>query len=326
MNKVSIIIPIYNVGDFLSKCIESVLTQKGVLIELILVNDGSTDNSVSICNKYAEHDDRVRVFHQENQGVSVARNVGIKEATGNWICFVDADDWLENGSLEKIYSNCLKNIQDMDMIVARSYINRNGKAAEEKYPAKNEYYKLDFNGKDLFIDYNYVRGSVWGVFYKRDFLLKNKIIFPLKLRNGEDSIFYTQCMIYAKCITFIDAHFYNIYEREGSASRSWTFERILGMVDNISFLNNYIDQNLALDKESLNILNYSKYGVVSNVLNHFSYSFSLSNYIKLRRKIKSLLNEKIDIGDIRTAKNKTKLLNFSLDLFAITIILKNKFK
>ncbi|MCO7723819.1 glycosyltransferase [Myroides odoratimimus] len=321
MNKVSVIVPVYNVERYLSKCIESVLRQQDVLIELILINDGSTDGSYVICEKYAECDTRIKIFNQNNRGVSAARNVGIKNATGDWICFVDADDWLEADCLKNVYTRN----HDVDMIIARSYVNRNSIAREEKYPAQDKFYDNIFKGTDLFIDYSYLRGSVWGVLYKRDLLLSNKITFPLDLRNGEDSIFYTLCIIHARSITFANVFFYNIYEREGSASRSWTFDRVLGMVDNVDYINNYIAENSGLDNIAVNILNYSKYGVISNVLNHFSYIFSLRNYFKLRRKIRCVLVDKIDIGKIRTAKYKTRVLNFSLDLFAVTIFIKNKF-
>ena len=89
MYKVSVIISVYNVEKYLPRCIESVLNQENIDLEVLLINDGSTDSSGEICDEYARNDHRIRVFHQENSGVSSARNKGINNAAGDWICFVD---------------------------------------------------------------------------------------------------------------------------------------------------------------------------------------------------------------------------------------------
>lgn len=93
-DKVTVIVPVYNVSSFLSKCIESICGQEYPFLEIILVDDGSTDESGKICDSYAEKDTRIKVIHKQNQGVSLARNAGIDVATGQWICFVDGDDYI----------------------------------------------------------------------------------------------------------------------------------------------------------------------------------------------------------------------------------------
>lgn len=322
MKKVSIIIPIYNVAEYLPRCIESVLNQDNIDLEVLLINDGSTDSSGEVCEEYVKNDRRIRVFHQENSGVSAARNKGIEESSGDWITFVDADDWIEPNSLQKIINN--KNI-DSDYIIARSFINRNGLAVIERYPFSNNLLNKNYKGTDLIIQSIYGRGSVWGVIYSKLFLKKNKIKFPLNLKNGEDSIFFTLCSIYGENISFSDIHFYNVYEREGSASRgNWTFDRVLNMTNNISYLNQYIEKHNKLTQEAISILNFAKYGVVSNLYNNFNNSFSIKNYFILRKKIKSELKGRIKTGPIKTNKFKVDLLNFSLDFFAILVLLKNK--
>ena len=94
MPKISIIVPVYNVSSFLSKCIESICGQEYPFLEIILVDDGSTDESGKICDSYAEKDTRIKVIHKQNQGVSLARNTGLDVTTGQWICFVDGDDYI----------------------------------------------------------------------------------------------------------------------------------------------------------------------------------------------------------------------------------------
>jgi len=322
MKKVSIIIPIYNVAEYLPRCIESVLNQDGISLEVLLINDGSTDISGEICDEYAKKDDRIKVFHQENRGVSAARNKGIEESKGDWITFVDADDWIVHNSLQKIINN---NNIGSDYIIARSFRNRNGLAAKENYPFSNDMLNNNYIGTDLIIQSIYGRGSVCGVIYSKLFLKKNKIKFPVNLKNGEDSIFCTICSIYGEKISFSDIHFYNVYEREGSASRgNWTFDRVLHMTNNISYLNTYLENNCNLPQEAVYILNLSKYQVISNMYNSFSDSFSIKNYFILRKEVKNKINGRINTGPIKTNKSKVNLLNVSLDAFAILVLLKNR--
>ncbi|HHX68302.1 MAG TPA: glycosyltransferase family 2 protein [Gallicola sp.] len=322
MKKVSIIIPIYNVAEYLPRCIESVLNQDNIDLEVLLINDGSTDSSGEVCEEYVKNDRRIRVFHQENSGVSAARNKGIEESSGDWLTFVDADDWIEPNSIKNIIN---KNKIDSDYIIARSFINRNGQAVIERYPFSNNLLNKSHKGSDLIIHSIYGRGSVCGVIYSKLFLKKNKIKFPVNLKNGEDSIFYTLCSIYGENISFSDIHFYNVYEREGSASRgNWTFDRVLNMTNNISYLNQYIEKHNKLTQEAISILNFAKYGVVSNLYNNFNNSFSIKNYFILRKEVKKKLDGSIDTGPIKTNKFKVNLLNVSLDAFAILVLLNNK--
>lgn len=105
MAKISVIIPIYNNAAYLPKCLDSLLTQSFQDFEGILVDDGSTDGSAIICDEYLKKDSRLKVYHIQNQGVSHARNVGIEKATGEWISFVDSDDWITLDFLATLYGN-----------------------------------------------------------------------------------------------------------------------------------------------------------------------------------------------------------------------------
>ncbi len=115
MFRVSVIIPIYNTAKYLPRCIESVLCQSFDGFELLLVNDGSTDGSGDICDTYATRDSRIRVFHKENGGVSSARNLGLKEAKGEWVCFVDSDDELLPDGLQTMVDAVSS---DVDLVMA----------------------------------------------------------------------------------------------------------------------------------------------------------------------------------------------------------------
>ena len=103
--QISIVVPVYNVEKYLERCIDSILAQTFTDFELLLINDGSKDSSGLICDKYTEKDSRIRVFHKENEGVSRARNLGISNARGRWLCFIDSDDWVD-----KEYLHCFGDV------------------------------------------------------------------------------------------------------------------------------------------------------------------------------------------------------------------------
>ena len=117
MNVISIIVPIYNAGNTLHRCIDSILSQTYTSWELLLVDDGSTDSSGAISDEYATKDTRVRVFHKENGGVSSARNVGLDNAQGEWITFVDSDDYIEENFLKSFEGNL-----DADLVVGNTVL------------------------------------------------------------------------------------------------------------------------------------------------------------------------------------------------------------
>ena len=103
---ISVIVPVYNVEKYLNKCLDSIISQTYTNLEIILIDDGSTDNCGKICDEYASKDKRIKVIHKENAGVSSARNYGIQCATGDWIMFVDSDDWIEFDAINSIRREC----------------------------------------------------------------------------------------------------------------------------------------------------------------------------------------------------------------------------
>ena len=122
---ISIIVPIYNVEKYLSRCINSVLSQTFPDFELLLIDDGSTDKSGYICDGYAQKDSRIKVFHIENGGVSAARNYGLDNARGEWITFVDADDWIDKDMYYKLYNEAI--LSEADIVICDFYIYYNQK-------------------------------------------------------------------------------------------------------------------------------------------------------------------------------------------------------
>lgn len=124
-DKISVIVPIYNVEKYIDKCLKSIVNQTYKNLEILLINDGSTDNSGSICDKWTEFDSRIKVLHCENKGVSTARNRGINIATGKFIAFCDPDDTLDNNFYEQLYKNIIKNNADVSMTSTKLYFDEN---------------------------------------------------------------------------------------------------------------------------------------------------------------------------------------------------------
>lgn len=202
MPKVSVVIPVYNAEQYLRKCLESVVGQTYQDIEVIIVNDGSKDTSEEICRGFLE-DSRVKYFYQENAGPAVAMNYGLSVAAGEYIWFVDADDWIEADAVAR-----LKN-ETADMVIFNFFRGENEKHLEpveigvydktaiEKYIYPKLLSYVDQDGK-----VNYIFHNTWMRLYKREFLQQNRICFHPKVRNGLDLLFSFEAVIKASTISF----------------------------------------------------------------------------------------------------------------------------
>lgn len=322
--KVSIIVPVYNIINDLPSCLDSILKQDLKDYELLLINDGSTDGSGEICDDFALKDNRIRVYHQKNAGVSAARNLGLEKAIGEWICFVDGDDALYPHSLNAI----LKATErcKSEMIVARSFIYERGKISAERYNFDESFLNRTFSGYKLISEKSYKRGSVCGCIFNHDFLKENELNFPLFLKIGEDSLFMSLVQLYVQQVSFIDQKFYLVNEREGSASRSWSFEKIYKMNNNIRFINYYIREHPNLNLKQRQILDYTIYSVISNIFNNLYYCFTINNYLLILRAIRKEFKCKLDTGDITISKSKIRLLNYSLYFYSLSVLINNRFR
>jgi len=216
--KVSVIIPVYNSEKVLNQCIDSVCNQTLSDIEIICVDDGSQDNSLKILKEYEKKDSRVNVLSQKNSGAGVARNKGIDLAKGEYIAFVDSDDWIEDNALEKLYDNIKSN--DSDMVLFNSI----------EHKPNNEFRKRIYLKKDDSIDYNnytfdyhfkknFVMNGflvIWSKFYKTSFIKDNNIRF-YSHEIFNDIQFHIQSMLLAKKISYLPEILYH-YRRMGQDS------------------------------------------------------------------------------------------------------------
>ncbi len=218
---VSVIVPVYNAELHLKKCIESLLSQTLHSCEFIFINDGSTDKSRYIIEEFLKNDNRIILINQENQGVSVARNQGLKIAKGNYIGFVDADDYIEKEYFEKLYNEI--NQSNLDCIVAKYYSTLDGHTSVSKHPFNsNEIFNTEFiksNISPFFIKEDKLN-TIWNKLYKAEILTSNPHIqFPNGIVIGEDGLFNLLFFNQCNSVKFIDYCGYNYQEIAKSATR-----------------------------------------------------------------------------------------------------------
>ena len=234
MVKVSVIVPVYNNEKFLDKCLSSLVKQSLKDIEIICVNDGSTDSSLDIINKYKKKDSRVIVLSQENQGAGASRNNGIEIAKGEYISFVDADDWLERKALKTLYENAVKNDSDMVLFDAVERLPKRKKKERIYFSDDDIEEKVDF---DSFVfDYHYCKRLVmnamfvvWSKIYRTSFLKENDIrCDTYKIFN--DVQFHIESMLLARRISYVPKILYNynkLNEDSLQTSKSNSNKRLL---------------------------------------------------------------------------------------------------
>ena len=211
---ISIIVPVYKAEKYIHKCIESILMLQNKDWELLLIDDGSPDDSGRICDEYANVDNRIRVFHKLNGGVSSARNMGLDEARGEWIMFVDADDSI---STETIIE-CSQFFNDFDII---------------RFEAIDSYGKIMYlpdTKPELYLEQILERHSflaVWGGLYKKELFEKNKIRFNTSLKYGEDWEVLIKLVLKSKGIKLLHKQFYNYNnQNEDSFLNTMSFDKL----------------------------------------------------------------------------------------------------
>lgn len=191
--KISVIVPVYKAEKYLHRCVDSILSQTFTDFELILVNDGSPDNCGAICDEYAQKDNRVRVFHKKNGGVSSARNLGLNNAQGEWVTFVDSDDWLKPECLEKLTAKL-----DADMIKCGV------EASDKSFHWIIENCRYDV--KQFMEEYSTkaIARTSCVTLFKNELIQKFKIRFDERIRFGEDMIFNLLYLSYSRNVRLVN--------------------------------------------------------------------------------------------------------------------------
>jgi glycosyltransferase involved in cell wall biosynthesis len=236
MKKVSIIIPVFNTAEYLAECLDSVLNQTYNNVEIILVDDGSTDGSENICDSYANKDQRVCVFHKKNEGVSAARNFGIQKSTGAYLAFFDSDDTILPNMIEDLMN--LYSLYEVDIVKSSCFVgwkDTTGKAL---------LFSRDDALNDLFTLRLKVHPSMCLGIYRKELFDNNA--FPDNIHFFEDYAVLCNLVKKSKGIALLDKSYYYYRERSGSASRSgmnrkrWSMKEIPGYLE---FNNVYRNKN-----------------------------------------------------------------------------------
>ncbi len=225
MSRVSIIIPIYNIVGYLHRCLDSVLSQTLEDIEVLLIDDGSTDGSEKICDEYAERDSRVKVFHLENGGVSRARNMGISAATGDYIGFVDADDWIEADMFSSLVSAADTN--NTDIVICDCYTACGDSLELDSFSEIEQGVLVKSQIKPEYLIQ--FAGVAWRCIYKRSIIQKYSVSFPLDMKISEDRVFNVYAFGFAESVYYLKKPLYYRFVREGSAVNKY-YEDFLSMV------------------------------------------------------------------------------------------------
>lgn len=303
--KVSVVVPVYNVEKYLYRCIESIVNQTYSNLEIVLVDDGSLDNCPQMCDDWADKDNRIQVIHKPNGGLSDARNTGINVITGDYVWFVDSDDYIEQTAIEKLVDNAIMNNSDVVVFGMNKDISGNiSKISlhfELLYP-DNKSVKEKILKRYYTNDHACVY-SVCNKMYKTNFILENGLIFDPNDVRCEDCWFNFKVFHIANVVSFIDEYYYYYYDNSESITHN---------IDNISY------DRWVRNKERLLADEFSK--EISIDYNRFYYEFLFNVIIYLKDLLKlgnAELFEKIVSDEfLDNALNYTAVLPKHIKLIA----------
>jgi len=289
---VSIIVPVYNTERYLKKCVDSILNQTYDNLELFLINDGSTDKSGALCDSFAQSDDRVRVIHKENEGQAIARNCALDVCNGEYVFFVDSDDYIRQDAVGLLVETATQHNADL-VLFGFEY-------DYAKYKKKRLVYEnlRTFAKEKLLTEYivnNGITAALCDKFYKRKFF--EELRFP-KLRANEDAYVLPEIFGSAEKAVYLREALYTQLVRVGSTEQSGFKESKLALLEVAKHKKEYIDANFPQLSKFIE-LDYAKTvkGMLSRILSSFSYKKYKETYLKLLEELKSEL-ENINISTV----------------------------
>lgn len=307
MIDISVIVPVYNAEQYLSKCFDSILNQTIKNFEIIVINDGSTDNSLKIIQEYHQkYPEVIKVIDQKNMGQAIARNNGINKAFGNYICFVDSDDWISNVYLEKLYNKAIKD--SLDIVICDAYI------IVDDYIKKMNVNVIKTG--NLIKDYILNTSSPCWKIIKKDIIVKNKLLFS-EGHIYEDLATVPLYGLLTKKIGFIDDNLYYYLVHSGSTMNQITYnpklEDIFVAFEKLEYKFKILDFNNAYEEEL-------EYIYIKHLLHAASLRFiKFPNYQQNIERIIKIMNNKFP----NWKKNKYfKLSDFKYKVICILIYMR----
>lgn len=311
---ISIIIPAYNAEAYIQRCFQSIvnLLEKEDLYEIIFINDGSSDNTSAILESLSKDYDCIHVVNKENEGVSVARNVGIQNSLGEYILFLDSDDELFSSSLSFI----LPILQDQHPDLVFSNMVSTGVDGKTSLRRPSLVPNKIYTGVEAFMN-NFLRVNAGGSICKRSFLLENNLSFPSGISIAEDTIFFAQCQALSHSLIYIDVDLYHINLTTNSASRKKDKDLYFRLLKSIEVLQKS-KQRRSFSRAQEKMIDYALYSLISNAV-YLVHSVPGISIDDLKKKItqNKIIPLSYRIGNITSIK--IIILNFSFDLFACLI-------
>ena len=316
MNKdlISVVIPVYNVKKYVEKCVETVIKQTYQNLEIILVDDGSTDNSGIVCDNISKKDKRIKVIHKKNGGLSDARNFGINNSNGKYICFIDSDDYVSIEYVEKLYEAIVRENADISACDF-FYVDEVGITFENSKKKSNRNYTNIEALQDMLSCKQLIEVMTWNKLYKKSLFVDNKIEFPVG-KIHEDNFTTYKLFYYAKKITLIaDKLYYYLQRNDSIMGRKFNAKR-LDILQAVEETKDFFEKNNV--KEIMpyyNAYNYlTKRGIINNMIkNHYD----ILEIKKLRKDIKKQL-KKIMFSKIVSLRVKEEgiILAFNLKVYS----------
>lgn len=295
--KISIVVPIYNVEKELDRCLQSLLRQTYKNIEIILVDDGSPDRCPLLCDEYAQKDSRVRVIHKKNGGLSDARNVGLQATTGEYVLYIDSDDYIDLDSCERFLKATEQ--QKVDIVVGSAIMEKSDGSCEEMLhtatPSGIIYNASEFIEKSIRA-YQWYAPACFNM-YRRDFLLQNELFFKVGI-YFEDMQMLPRVFLSAQKIACIDGVFYHYVVRDNSIMTSK--KDIKKQSDSIQNLREWKEQFDHVQDAELRKILYGMlvkcylhecrvYGITKWEIDGVDFKFVVNNSLNFKEKIKGLL-------------------------------------
>lgn len=321
---ISVVVPVYNVENYLDECIVSIINQSYFNIEIILVNDGSSDKSYDICEKYKSLDSRIKVIHKENGGLSSARNKGLELARGEYIVFIDSDDYIKNDYILLLYESISKMNSDISICEFELIIKESIKEKNISLNPRNIYSNIEVLKKTLLGE---VECYAWNKMYKTALLKENDIYYP-EGKLYEDIPTFIKILLKAKRISFVKEQLYSYRIREGSI----TFEKNRKLINDFNYAINkanfLIEDIIAKNKIEEELMNFNIMLCIMNLNN-------LAKYTNYKNKIfykeyRNIFNKRyLDYTIFSVIKNKYILKRVKRDfiLFKLKLFcLKTKIK
>lgn len=311
---ISVIVPVYNVEKYLKRCVDSIVNQTYKNLEIILVDDGSKDKSGAICDEYEKIDNRVKAIHKQNGGVCSARNMALQEAKGEWIAFIDSDDWIELNYFEELY-NCAIELNSDIVICGYNRVTEN-----KKESINNSGKIIELNSREFLIKllnpqtgYGFCHMKL----YKRDSI--KDIIFNTSLKVGEDALFNEMVAQNVKRVCLVEKNLYNYRINPNSVVRKYDLEYANKYLKSMEVNREYLFKMYSNDDEiKQNYYNFVAFHVLLVAVN---YCYNKDNKVKNKT---VLLKEVCKYKVFKEGIKKSNYNNLSITRKISLFTIKNK--